>query len=203
MEQKIASLISWILHPMLMPTYALLLIFTQDAFFVLLLPERIKLVLGGLVIANTLLLPLIFIWMMKKRGIISSYQMPERGERSFPFAVTGLFYFATWYMMNSLGLPGMYYLFVIGGAALIIIALIINMFWKISVHAIGIGGITGGFAGLNYQMVIDSTMLVLGLIILSGLVGFARLKLNTHSPAQVYTGFGVGVTVMAGIVAFF
>ncbi|MBK6965277.1 MAG: hypothetical protein IPH20_15435 [Bacteroidales bacterium] len=90
-------------------------------FFVLLLPERIKLVLGGLVIANTLLLPLIFIWMMKKRGIISSYQMPERGERSFPFAVTGLFYFATWYMMNSLGLPGMYYLFVIGGAALIII----------------------------------------------------------------------------------
>lgn len=202
MEQKIASLISWILHPMLMPTYALLLIFTQDAFFVLLLPERVKLILAGLVIANTLLLPLIFIWMMKKRGIISSYQMPERGERSFPFAVTGLFYFATWYMMNSLGLPGMYYLFVIGGAALIIITLIINMFWKISVHAAGIGGLTGGFTGLNYMMAIDSTMLILGLIILSGLVGFARLKLNTHNPAQVYTGFAVGATVMAGIVAF-
>jgi membrane protein DedA with SNARE-associated domain len=79
MEQKIASFISWILHPMLMPTYALLLIFTQDAFFVLLLPERIKLILGGLVIANTLLLPLIFIWMMKKRGIISSYQDARTG----------------------------------------------------------------------------------------------------------------------------
>ncbi|MHC1777079.1 MAG: hypothetical protein AB9834_16885 [Lentimicrobium sp.] len=203
MEQKFASFISWILHPMLMPTYALLLIFNQDAFFVLLLPERVKLILTGLIVSNTLLLPLIFIWMMKKRGIISSYQMPERGERSFPFAVTGLFYFATWYMMNSLGLPGMYYLFVIGGAALIIIALIINLFWKISIHAIGIGGLTGGFAGLNYQMLIDSTLLILGLIILSGLVGFARLKLNTHNPAQVYAGFGVGVTVMAGVVAFF
>jgi membrane-associated phospholipid phosphatase len=53
-------------------------------------------------------------------------------------------------------------------------------------------------------MVIDSTMLILGLIILSGLVGFARLKLNTHSPAQVYAGFGVGVTLLwQGIVAFF
>lgn len=202
MEQRIASLISWILHPMLMPTYALLLIFTQDAFFVLLLPERVKLILTGLVIANTLLLPLIFIWMMKKRGIISSYQMPERGERNFPFAVTGLFYFATWYMMNNLGLPGMYYLFVIGGAALIIITLIINLFWKISIHAVGIGGLTGGFTGLNYQMAIDSTLLILVLIILSGLVGFARLKLNTHNQAQVYVGFAVGAAVMAGIVAF-
>ena len=202
MEQKIASFISWILHPMLMPTYALLLIFTQDAFFVLLLPERVKLILTGLVVSNTLLLPLIFIWMMKKRGIISSYQMPERGERSFPFAVTGLFYFATWYMMNSLGLPQLYYLFVIGGAALIIISLIINLFWKISIHAIGIGGLTGGFTGLNYLMAVDSVLLILVLVLLSGLVGYARLKLNTHNQAQVYVGFAVGVAVMGGIVAF-
>ncbi len=202
MEQKIASFISWILHPMLMPTYALLLIFTQDAFFVLLLPERVKLILTGLVVSNTLLVPLIFIWMMKKRGIISSYQMPERGERSFPFAVTGLFYFATWYMMNSLGLPQLYYLFVIGGAALIIISLIINLFWKISIHAIGIGGLTGGFTGLNYLMAVDSVLLILVLVLLSGLVGYARLKLNTHNQAQVYVGFAVGVAVMGGIVAF-
>jgi membrane-associated phospholipid phosphatase len=202
MELKIANLISWIFHPMLMPTYALLLIFNHDTFFVLLLPEKLKLVLAGLIVANTLLIPLIFIWMMKKRGIISSYQLPERGERTFPFVVTALFYFATWFMMQNLGLPGVYYIFVLGGATLIIIASIINLYWKISIHALGIGGLTGGFLALNYQMLLDSTMLILLLIFVSGLVGYARLKLNTHNQSQVYVGYAVGVTVMVGIVAF-
>ncbi len=202
MEQKIANLISWVLHPMLMPTYALLLIFSHDAFFVLILPERLKLILTGLIVANTLFLPLIFIWMMKRRGVISSYQLPERGERTYPFAITALFYFTTWYLMNNLGLPVVYYLFVLGGAALIVIAASINLFWKISIHAMGIGGLTGGFIGLNYQLLVDSTLLILVLIFLSGLVGFARLKLNTHNQAQVYVGYGVGMVMMLGLVAF-
>ncbi|MBK9357397.1 MAG: hypothetical protein IPN08_08450 [Bacteroidales bacterium] len=125
--------------------------------------------------------------------------MPERSERTFPFVTTALFYFATWIMMNNLGLPGVYYLFVLGGAILIALALIINLFWKISIHMVGIGGLTGGFIGLNYQMLINSGSLVLGLFLLSGLVGFARLKLNTHNEAQVYVGFIVGITTMAGI----
>mgnify|MGYP001282522419 FL=1 len=198
-EEKIASIISWVLHPMLIPTYALLLIYSHDAFFVMILTDKLKLILMGLIVANTLLLPLIFIWMMRKRGIINSYQMPERSERTFPFVTTALFYFATWIMMNNLGLPGVYYLFVLGGAILIALALIINLFWKISIHMVGIGGLTGGFIGLNYQMLINSGSLVLGLFLLSGLVGFARLKLNTHNEAQVYVGFIVGITTMAGI----
>jgi len=199
MEEKIATIISWILHPMLIPTYALLLIFSQDAFFVMILPGKLKLILTGLIVANTLLLPLIFIWMMRKRGIITSYQMPHRAERTFPFATTALFYFATWIMMNNLGLPGVYYLFVLGGAILIAVAMIINLFWKISIHMVGIGGLTGGFIGLNYQMLINSGPLILILIFLSGLVGFARLKQNTHNEAQVYVGFMVGIAVMSGI----
>lgn len=202
MEEKAAGIISWIFHPMLMPTYALLLIFSQDAFFVLILPAKLKWVLTGLIVVNTLLLPLIFIWMMRKRGIITSFQMPVRSERTFPFVTTALFYFATWIMMNNLGLPGVYYLFVLGGAILISMSLIINLFWKISIHMVGIGGLTGGFIGLNYQMLINSPAAILVLICISGTVGFARLKQNTHNEAQVYTGFIMGTMVMSGITLF-
>lgn len=202
MEQKIANVISWIFHPLLMPTYAILLIFSYDSFFVLILPQKLKLILAGLIVANTVFLPLIFIWMMHKRGIISSYKMNERNERSLPFATTALFYLVTWYMMSTLGLPGIYYLFVLGGASLIIASLIINLFWKISIHMVGIGGLTGGFIGLNYQLFSDSMMLIIMLIFLSGLVGFSRLKLNTHNQAQVYVGFVVGAVVMLGLTNF-
>lgn len=202
MENKTAHILSWVLHPIMMPTYAILLMFSQDAFFVLILPGKLKLVLAGLIFANTFLLPLIFIWMMRRRGIISGWQMPERSDRTFPFAITALFYIATIIMMQNLGLHGVYFLFITGGAILIIIALIINFFWKISIHMMGMGGLAGGFIGLSLRMLIDAPGLILLLFALSGLVGFARLKLNTHNSTQVYTGFIAGVAVMLGVLSF-
>ena len=199
MEEKAAGFISWIFHPLLMPTYALMLIFNNDNYFVLMLPLKLKLILTAIIFTNTLLLPLLFIWMMKRRGIIQSYHMPERADRTFPFLVTGLFYMATWFMINNLNLPGVYSMFLLGGTALIVISLIINLFWKISIHMAGVGGLTGGFIALNYLMVVDSPLLILVLVIISGLVGFARLKANTHNPSQVYAGFAAGAMVMAGI----
>lgn len=202
MENKTAQILSWILHPMIMPTYAILLMFSQDAYFVLIIPERLRLVLAGLIFANTFVLPLIFIWMMRRRGIISSLQMPERSERTFPFAITALFFAATWFMMQNLGLPGVYFLFIIGGAVLVSVALIVNLFWKISIHMMGMGGLLGGFIGLSLRMFVDAPALIILLILLSGLTGFARLKLNTHNSSQVYVGFIAGVSIMLGVLYF-
>jgi membrane-associated phospholipid phosphatase len=41
--------------------------------------------------------------------------------------------------------------------------------------------------------------IIVALIIISGLVGFARLQLQAHNPAQVYTGFIVGFTGMIAL----
>jgi len=202
MENKLARFFSWLLHPMLMPTYAMLLLFSQDTFFVLILPDRLKLILTGLIFTNTMLLPLLMIWMMQRRGIISSLQMPERKERTLPFTVTALFYIATYLMMQNLGLPSVYSLFIIGGAVLIIVALITNLFWKISIHMMGMGGLLGGFIGLSLRMLVDVPGLILLLVTLAGLAGFARLKLNTHNSAQVYVGLIAGVTIMLGVLSF-
>lgn len=202
MEIKAAGFISWILHPMLIPTYAILIILSQQTLFVMILPERLKLVLTAMVVSNTLIIPLIFVWIMRRKGIITSYQMPYRHERTFPFITTALFYSATWFMMNNLGLPAVFYLFVLGGALLILLSLIVNFFWKISVHMVGIGGVTGGFIGLNYQLMVNSVALILILVLLSGLVGFSRLRLNTHNPSQVYAGYLAGVGMMLGIALY-
>jgi hypothetical protein len=34
---------------------------------------------------------------------------------------------------------------------------------------------------------------------MAGLTGFARLKLNTHTETEVYSGFVLGFVVMAGV----
>lgn len=202
MEEKSARIISYLLHPLLMPTLAMLLLLQQSAYFVMMLPESFRWSLLALIFGNTFLLPAILIWIMLKKGLISSMQIPERSERTYPFIITALSYIVTYFMLSNIGLPPVYLLFVLGGAVLIVFAAIVNLFWKISVHMLGIGGLLGGFIGLMLIRQIYSPMLIVILIILGGLTGFARLKLNTHTEAQVYAGFLSGAGIMLGIVAF-
>ena len=200
MEEKIAKFISYLLHPLLLPTYALLVLFGQSAYFIMMLPANFRWAMLGLIVGNTVLLPVIIIWMMRTRGIISSMQLPERRERTFPFIITALAYFATYIMLRNMGLPSIYLLFILGGAILTVLATLINFFWKISIHMLGMGGITGGFIGLMLFRSIYSPMLLIVIILLSALVAFARLKLNTHNESQVYVGYLMGVVVMLGMV---
>jgi len=196
MEHKTANIISVVFHPLLIPLYALLILLNQEAFFVLILPAKLKWIITGIVGANTLFLPLVFIWFMHSHGIISSYQMPDRRERTFPFAITAMFYIVTWYMFVNLGLPSVFYLFIFGGAMLILVALAVNLFWKISIHMVGMGGLAGGCIALAYQQQITTMAILPVLFGVAGLVAYARLRLNTHNPAQVYTGFLLGLLVM-------
>ena len=199
MEEKFARFISYLLHPLLLPTYALLVLFSQSAYFMMILPTNYRWAVLGLTVGNTVLLPVIIIWMMLARGLISSMQLPEGRERTFPFIIVALAYFTTYIMMGKMGLPCIYVLFVLGGGVLTVLATLINLFWKISIHMLGIGGITGGFIGLMLFQSLYSPMLLIAIILLSSLVAFARLKLNTHNESQVYVGYLVGVVVMLGM----
>lgn len=203
MERKLAQFISVVLHPMFIITWAMLVMFNLNAYFVLIVPEQLRWTIILLVFGNTALLPFILVWIMAKRNIISSMRLPLREERTWPFLIFAIFYASTYFLMRNIGLPQLYYLFIAGGLATIVLAILINLFWKISIHMIGIGGLTGGFLVLSYRNLINEPVLIILLILLSGLVGFARLQSNTHSPAQVYTGYLLGFFTVAGIFLWF
>jgi len=78
----------------------------------------------------------------------------------------------------------------------------INYFWKISLHMLGMGGLTGVFLGFALRIGIDIFPFLAFLIFLSGLVGYARLKVNSHNPPQVYVGYIVGVVLMIVVYMF-
>lgn len=199
MEEKFAKIISYLLHPLLIPTYALLILFGQSAYFIMMIPANFRWAMLGLILGNTVLLPVIIIWMMRAKGLISSMQLFERRERTFPFIIAALAYFVTYFMLRNLGLPSIYLIFFLGGAILTVLATGINFFWKISIHMLGMGGLTGGFIGLMLFRSIYSPVLLIVIIMLSSLVAFSRLKLNAHNESQVYVGYLLGVVVMLGM----
>jgi hypothetical protein len=73
---------------------------------------------------------------------------------------------------------------------------IISLWWQISAHAAGIGGMIGALSGI--AVLFGETTLftpLLCLIILAGYLISARLALNAHTPKQVGLGFLLGVVL--------
>ncbi len=196
METKLAKAISYIFHPLIIPTYALIILFNLHAYFALLIPQIAKWQIIGLAFIITLVLPLFFIFLLLKNGVIKSFYMHNREERTFPFIITAIFYFLAYYLFRQIQIAPLFYFFILGSTLLIIITLIINFFWKISIHMIAIGGLLGTLLGISFVFKVNIPFLIFLVILCSGLIGFARIKLNSHNPPQVYAGFLTGVSIM-------
>ena len=196
MENKLARIISVIFHPLLFPSYLVLIIFNLKNYISLLIPSEAKIFIFFLVFATTFIIPAIFILIFKSRGLISSLQMESREERVYPFLIAGIFNFSAFYMLKQVQIPDIYYRLFLGSTILILICLIVNFYSKISAHLAGAGGCTGTLLGFSLRFNLDLIVLIGLVIFISGVIGYARLKLNAHKPAQIYTGFIAGMIVM-------
>jgi len=196
MQDKLAKTISILFHPLLIPSYFTLLIFNLNNHISLLIPAGAKFVIFSLIFITTFIFPTIFILIIKRKGLIKSLQMESREERIYPYAIAAIFNFSAFYMIKQIQIPEEYYLLLLGSGALILICLVINFNTKISAHMVGAGGLTGALIGISMRLNIDLVVLIVLAIICSGLIGFARLKLNAHKPFQIYLGFICGMIVM-------
>jgi hypothetical protein len=196
MKNPTATVVSYILHPLLVPTYIIAFLLNMNVFLAFMIPFNVRLMIIGMLFTITFAMPAMVIFMMHRRGIISSLQMEIRSERFYPLLLTAIFWGLGFNLISRTGLPTVYYQYLLGGVAAIVVAMIINYFWKISLHMLGMGGLTGVFLGFALRIGIDIFPFLAFLILLSGLVGYARLKVNSHNPPQVYAGYIVGVVLM-------
>ncbi len=194
-EINFAKLISIILHPLLMPTYGFALIFFTKNYISTFTPLNIRVVIIGVTFLFTFLLPAINAFMLLRMGRINSLEMETPAERVIPYGTTAVYYFALFYLFYNRQLPSVFKILILGAAISILLTFIINRKWKISAHTIGIGGIAGATLGMMYRLQLDMNIFFMIIILLAGIVSYARLKLNAHTPSQVYTGFLLGFVV--------
>jgi len=155
MKNPTATVVSYILHPLLVPTYIIAFLLNMNVFLAFMIPFNVRLMIIGMLFTITFAMPAMVIYMMQRRGIISSLQMEIRSERFYPLLLTAIFWGLGYNLISRTGLPTVYYQYLLGGVAAIVIAMIINYFWKISLHMLGMGGLTGVFLGFALKIGID------------------------------------------------
>jgi membrane-associated phospholipid phosphatase len=198
MEKRIAQVISVIFYPLFIPTYAFAILLTMPAYFSALMPVSAKWMVIGLVFFMTCIIPTLFFIVMIKSRIVSTTYLSKREDRTLPYIVSITFFYLTYYILKKLQISPVYYYFMIGATMLNIIVMAINFFWKISSHTASIGALAGMMVGLSYFLGTNYFILIALTILMAGITGFARIKLEAHTPAQVYSGFILGfIMIMA------
>ena len=196
---KLAQFISIIFHPILLPTWMFLIFIVTGICEVSHIKAELCL---SIIFGTTFILPAIVLLILKKFKVIESITMEKRSDRFIPLFVMVVFLYATSRFFTGLSALALYNFFIICNLVLCVVVFWINLFWKISMHGIG----WGAFVATLLIMSSISSLLYLPYfilsIVISGIVGAARLYLKSHNESQVYVGFIVGFIVVLGLYTF-
>ncbi len=198
----LAKAISLIFHPVFMPLYALLILFTAPTFLEY-LPFPVKRILFFIVAVNNVLIPLMLLPFFKYRNVISSYKIEERNERIIPLLTSSILYSTTSFIVFRFQVPFLIKSFFLAISVMAVAVTFINFWWKISVHAVGAGALAAVVLVLSYKMFTPLTWYLAFVLLAGGLVLSSRLRLNSHNPAQVWLGYFTGIGGVGLFIALF
>lgn len=194
MKKSIAHVISIVFQPLLMPTYGVMLLFVYTYFGVM-YTHRFWLIVAP-VFFFSFLAPAILIGMLYRVGLVSDLSIKVRRQRFFPYLTTLLSYGAMTVFYYRVQMPKWFLMMMAAPIAILIIATLITLLWKISAHMFGIGGLIGGAMSVSYFVERSNPYyMFMGLFILAGLIGSSRLILKHHSLSQVNAGFLLGFII--------
>ena len=195
--KSLARIISYVFHPLLFPTYGTLLILASNPNRFGYFGDKVHIVWLIIVFALTFVFPSVWLFMMKRLEMINSLKLENAKERIVPFIAAGTFYLWTAWMFKpnvNMKIPSNEFIFylMLGSCISIFTALLINIFSKVSLHAVG----AGNFVGLTLVLVglstYDLRFLLMAVILLAGIIGASRLVLKVHTTTEVFTGYAVG-----------
>ena len=202
MEIKISRFISYLLHPLLMPLYTFLLMFNLNIYFASVISFKGKLIILTIIFLFTFFLPGVFTFLLYKKKIITSLYLENRSDRNIPVFFTLIFYLGAYYTLKNTGIPAIYIILILAATLNIIIIFLINLKYKISIHSLSIGALTGIFIGISICFNLELFAIIFILILLSGIVGYSRITLKAHKPSEVYTGYLIGFFSMFSVFIF-
>ncbi len=195
MQNRIATAISYLFHPLFMPTVGILILFNSGSYLTN-IPNDYKNYIYLIVFVGTAVLPISIFPVFMYSELIRDIHVDKRKERLLPLMITSILYFICYFMISGNPVAHGIEVFMLAASISVLITFLVSFFWKISTHMTGIGGITGLILGLSVTFSSDLMFYLILAFLASGVIAFARLQLNAHSPSQLTAGYFLGLTVM-------
>ena len=193
--KKAASVISYIFHPLLMPTLGLLLILNSGTYLSLLDPAAKRAILFVMAL-GTLFFPLIMVPVLYYRNLVSNLQYATREERLIPQLIILILYIITFIYFARLPLSRVIHAYVLSVTAILFLVTILNFKFKICIHTAALGGFTGLIIALIFLYSTPLQGALMLSLLTGGITGSARLAMGVHRSVEIYAGYLLGFGVV-------
>jgi hypothetical protein len=191
--RALAHLFSYIFHPLFIPTYVTAFLLFVDPYSFAGVADKQKFFRLIAVIFNTAFIPGFAVFLMWRLKLIESMQLRTQKERIIPYAAAMIFYFWAWYVFHKQPEnPQAIDDFLLGSFLGVCAAWFLNIVNKISMHAIGVGGLATFFLLQAFSEQDVTGIYFSFAILIAGAVCTSRLIVSDHSQREIYLGFVAG-----------
>ena len=189
-----ANLFSYLFHPLFIPLYlTLFLLYIHPSAFAGFSAFEKKQT-AFIVALNLLFFPLMSVLLLKAVGFIDSLFLKTQKDRIIPFIACGIFFFWAYTVFKEQPqYPRILVSYIFGIFLASSAALLANIYFKVSMHAIGVGGLLGSFFILFYTNSMQMTWPLCAVLLITGLACTSRLILKAHRPFDIYGGLLIGI----------
>ena len=142
-------------------------------------------------------MPIVTVLLLKGLGFIDSIQLRTQKDRIIPYVACITFFFWSFYVSKKLGDPSELTAFLLSVFIASSASLLINNYMKVSMHAIGVGGLVAFFSLLLFANRLDDVFSLLLVFLIAGITTTSRFIVSDHNPAEITVGFITGVLIQA------
>jgi hypothetical protein len=192
--KRAAEILSVIFHPLFIPLYGLLIIYSSPTLLSF-IPLQVKRMILVLVMANNVLLPISLAIVLYARGAIASLRARGRSERVLLLTFALLMYSLTAFVLLRIQVPSLFKAYLVSIAVVTLVTLLITVKYQISMHAIGFGGLLVLVIFMIALYHISMVWQLFAVVLAGGAVMSSRIYLEDHSPAEVWSGLFTGASV--------
>lgn len=198
MLNRLAKILSWVMHPFVVPIYVMLVLMFADTVHSY-YPLRIKFYLLWSVALYTLVLPWLTLALLKRLQQIRRLRLTKR-----QFIVIALLVGAVCYMLCSMTMMRasslmLFRKMAVAGVLCELFCLITIPFSRISLHLTAMGAVVALFTLLNILGEISLFWVLLVVIMLSGMLASARLYMGRNRSLQLLVGFVGGFVICMSV----
>ncbi|HEX5554712.1 MAG TPA: hypothetical protein VFX43_15825 [Chitinophagaceae bacterium] len=197
----LSHVLSVIFHPLFVPLVGTWLIIVTHPFQFAAFGGNDLFRLYASVITNAVILTGFTVLVLKLVKFIQSIRLHTQRDRIIPYVATMTFYFWTFLVFrHQTKIPLELTAFLLGNFLAVVFAFVSNLFLKISMHTLGMGGLLGLMLCSVGDRYFNISLPLMAIILLCGVVSTSRLILGEHTPREVYWGMFFGV--IAQLIAF-
>lgn len=193
-ERVFANFFSYIFHPVFVPLYVVgfLLYLHPTAFTGF--DAAAKRQTFVIIAVNLVFFPLLSVLLLRALKFIDSIYLRTQKDRIIPYIASGIFFFWAYTVFKQQpAYPLILTSFVLGIFLASSACLMANIYFKISMHAAGMGSWLGVFILLLLKNDMLMTWPLAAVILITGLVFSSRMLLSSHTRKDMYAGLLVGL----------